>query len=123
MELLRGAIQRYAWGSRTAIPQLLGLPPDGQPQAELWLGAHPLAPASLSARSLLEHIAADPVRALGELVSDRFGRRLPFLLKVLAVDEPLSLQVHPSEAQATAGFDREEALGVPLTDPRRSYKD
>jgi len=123
MELLRGAIQHYAWGSRTALPELLGQAPDGKPQAELWLGAHPLAPAKLAATTLLEHIAADPLRALGELVSGRFGRRLPFLLKVLAVDEPLSLQVHPTEAQAVAGFEREEAAGVPAGDPRRNYKD
>ncbi|MBL8951310.1 MAG: mannose-6-phosphate isomerase, class I [Myxococcaceae bacterium] len=123
MELLRGAIQPYAWGSKTALAGLLGHTPSGRPEAELWLGAHPVAPGQVGGRSLLEHIARDPLRALGDLVHERFGPRLPFLLKILAVDEPLSLQVHPSAAQAVAGFEREEAAGVPLTGPRRNYKD
>lgn len=123
MQRLSGVVQEYAWGSRTALAELLGQPPSGKPQAELWLGAHPLAPARLDGKTLLEHIEADPSHALGATVSARFGKRLPFLLKVLAVEEPLSLQVHPSEAQAKAGFAREEAAGLALDDPKRSYKD
>ncbi len=123
MELLRGAIQQYAWGSKSALAQLQGRAPTGQPEAELWLGAHPVAPSKLATKTLIEHIAADPLAALGEPLSDRFGPRLPFLLKVLAVEEPLSLQVHPTEAQAVAGFEREQAAGIALGDPRRNYKD
>lgn len=123
MQRLSGVIQEYAWGSRTALPELLGAAPNGRPQAELWLGAHPRAPAKLEARTLLEHIDADPSTALGPLVAERFGKRLPFLLKVLAIEEPLSLQVHPSSAQAALGFEREEAAGIGRDDPRRNYKD
>jgi mannose-6-phosphate isomerase len=48
---------------------------------------------------------------------------LPFLLKVLGVADPLSLQVHPGAEQSRTGFAREEAAGIPLNAPRRSYRD
>jgi mannose-6-phosphate isomerase len=96
----------YAWGSSTAIPELLGVPPTGEPQAEYWLGTHPGSPAR----------TADG-RSLADLAS------LPFLLKVLAPESPISLQAHPSTAQAEAGFAREEAAGIPLDAPERNYKD
>ncbi|MBK7860843.1 MAG: mannose-6-phosphate isomerase, class I [Archangiaceae bacterium] len=123
MRRLSGVIQEYAWGSRTALPELLGTAPTGRPQAELWLGAHPLAPARLDGQTLLEHIESDPQAALGSEVRSRFGARLPFLLKVLAIDEALSLQAHPNMTQASAGFAREEAAGLKLSDPKRSYRD
>ena len=116
-------MQRYAWGSPTAIPELLGSVTDGGPQAELWLGAHPSAPARVGARTLTEVVAADPVGALSAPVAERFGGRLPFLLKVLAAAQPLSLQAHPSAAQAAAGFAAENAAGVPLDAPHRRYRD
>ncbi len=115
--------QAYAWGSVTAIPELLGLAPTGAPQAELWIGAHPLAPSRLDGRSLDVLIAERPDALLGATSVERFGPRLPFLLKVLAAAQPLSLQAHPSRAQAQAGFARENAAGVPLTAPHRTYKD
>jgi mannose-6-phosphate isomerase len=127
MEQLRGVVQHYAWGSLDALPSLLGVPGDGRPWAELWFGAHPIAPAMLSRdggwRRLDEVIAADPIGELGPRVVERFGPRLPFLLKVLAAAEPLSLQAHPSGAQARAGYAREEALGIPLTAANRLYRD
>ena len=124
MELLDNSIQRYAWGSLTAIPQLLGQPPDGSPQAELWLGAHPSAPSRVSGgRTLEELIASSPQRLLGEASLTRFGPRLPYLLKVLAAGQPLSLQAHPSLAQAQVGFAREEAAGLARGAPNRSYRD
>lgn len=124
MQRLSGVIQEYAWGSRTALPQLLGTQPTGKPQAELWLGAHPLAPAKLGdSESLADHIARDPLGTLGRAVLSQFGERLPYLLKVLAIEEPLSLQVHPSEAQAVEGYEREQAAGIPVNDPKRNYKD
>jgi mannose-6-phosphate isomerase len=115
----------YAWGSRTAIGELLGHPVSGGPEAELWLGAHGAAPSrvstatpQLSGQALDDVIARDPAGLLGQ------GRsRLPFLLKVLAADAPLSLQVHPDLEQAAAGFAREERDGVPITDPTRNYVD
>lgn len=124
MELLDGPIRHYDWGSTTAIPELLGRSPTGEPAAELWLGAHPSAPALVGPahRPLDAVIAADPVAALGAAVADRFGE-LPFLLKVLAAAEPLSLQAHPTTAEAEAGFAREEAAGIPIDAPHRSFRD
>jgi len=124
---LVGALRSYAWGSRTALAQLCGRPvPSAHPEAELWFGAHPADPAHVKAaggtRSLLEVVAADPARELGA-VADTFGTRLPFLLKILAAEEPLSLQAHPSSAQARAGFERENRTGVPLDSPMRNYRD
>lgn len=115
----------YAWGSRTAISALTGRAPTSKPEAELWMGAHPVAPSkSLARTATLEAlITADPARELGAPTLQAFGPRLPFLLKVLAAEEPLSLQAHPTMAQAQAGFDDEEARGIPLTAPHRNYKD
>ena len=99
----------YAWGSTTAIPELLGTEHTGEPQAELWLGTHPGSPAHL-------------VEATGDL-RDVVPDGLPFLLKVLAAASPLSLQAHPTLEQAREGFERENAAGVPLDAPHRNYKD
>jgi len=107
----------------TALPELLGLPPTGRPQAELWVGAHPAAPSFVAETSLTDLITDDPVGMLGPRTAARFGPRLPYLLKILAVGRPLSLQVHPTIAQATAGFAAEEASGVPPGDFARMYKD
>ncbi|HET9875764.1 MAG TPA: mannose-6-phosphate isomerase, class I [Mycobacterium sp.] len=128
MELLRGAIRTYAWGSRTAIAEFTGRPvPAAHPEAELWFGAHPGDPAWLQTPngeiSLLDSLAADPEGQLGSLAHARFGATLPFLVKVLAADEPLSLQAHPSTAQAVEGYQREERLGIPLSSPIRNYRD
>jgi mannose-6-phosphate isomerase len=127
VQLLRNPVRAYAWGSRTAIAQLLGRPvPAPHPEAELWIGAHPTDPSVLVGdpeRSLLAVLREDPSGQLGEPCARRFGPRLPFLLKVLAAEEPLSLQAHPSEAQAREGFGREERRGVPLDAPERNYKD
>ncbi|MGH3796152.1 MAG: mannose-6-phosphate isomerase, class I [Pseudonocardiaceae bacterium] len=129
MELLRNAVRPYAWGSRTAIAELLGSPvPAPHPQAELWLGAHPadssmLMHADGAQTSLLEALHADPDRHLGTRCAQHWGKRLPFLLKVLAAEEPLSLQAHPSAEQAAEGFAREEARGIPRDAPERNYPD
>ena len=128
MELLRGAIRTYAWGSRTAIADFTGRPaPTAHPEAELWLGAHPADPAFIEGpdgeRSLLDVVSSDPEGQLGATVRSRFGDALPFLVKVLAADEPLSLQAHPSTEQAVEGFAREDRAGVPLSSPVRNYRD
>ncbi|MET0452078.1 MAG: mannose-6-phosphate isomerase, class I [Mycobacterium sp.] len=128
MDLLRGALRTYAWGSHTAIAEFTGRPsPTPHPEAELWLGAHPGDPAWLAGdgieRSLLDTIAADPEGQLGGTARQRFGDALPFLAKVLAADEPLSLQAHPSAAQAMEGFAREDRLGIPVSAPNRNYRD
>lgn len=127
MDLLENTIRDYAWGSRTAIAGLLGRPPSKTPQAELWLGAHPQAPSRVSrsgvSKSLLEVIEEAPARELGPKVHARFGAKLPFLLKVLAAETPLSLQAHPSLEQAKEGFAREDALGIARDASHRNYRD
>ncbi|ANZ18341.1 mannose-6-phosphate isomerase, type 1 [Streptomyces noursei ATCC 11455] len=127
MDRLVNAVRPYAWGSTTAIPDLLGVPPTGEPQAEIWLGAHPGAPSRLDRGhgpvSLADVIAADPEAALGADAVRAFGPRLPFLFKVLAAGAPLSLQVHPDRAQAETGFADEEARGIPRDAAHRNYKD
>lgn len=129
VELLRNAVRPYAWGSRTAIADLLGRPvPAPHPEAELWMGAHPgdssrLLRSDGSEVSLLSLLDSDPAHQLGSACTDRWGNRLPFLLKVLAADEPLSLQAHPSAEQAAAGFAHEEAAGLARNAPERNYPD
>lgn len=121
---LKNPVQPYAWGSPTAIPALLGVEPTGAPQAELWLGAHPSAPSEVVGDGGLDAvIARAPAALLGDAVVTRFGPGLPFLLKVLAAAQPLSLQAHPSLAQAQAGFAREDAAQVPRAAAHRNYKD
>ena len=128
MHLLHNTLRPYAWGSTRAIAELLGREPSGGPEAELWVGAHPDSPSTVlhpggSRQGLDELIGEDPEALLGPEVARRFDDRLPFLLKVLAADSALSLQVHPSLDQAAAGFDAEEAAGVPRDAPHRKYRD
>lgn len=126
MQLLTCTIQPYAWGSRTALAELTGRPGPTGPEAELWMGAHPVAPSRIESspeETLLDRIEAAPEPTLGAPVVQRYGARLPYLLKVLAAAQPLSLQAHPSVEQARAGFDDEERRGVPRDAPTRNYKD
>jgi len=128
VQQMQGAVRSYAWGSRTAIAELTGRPvPAPYPEAELWMGAHPADPALLvdsrAPGSLLSEIEHDPQGQLGPACRRQFGDRLPYLLKVLAANEPLSLQAHPSAQQAEEGFAREERRAVPLDSPERNYRD
>lgn len=124
MERLVAARQRYDWGSASALPELLGVEPDGQPWAELWYGTHPAGPTYLEGGATLSAlIASDPKRLMGEDVVRRFGDQLPFLLKLIAPARSLSLQVHPSLEQAVAGFNQEEEAGVALDAAQRNFKD
>jgi mannose-6-phosphate isomerase len=122
---LQNTVRHYPWGSHTVIPELLGEPsPADKPYAELWMGAHPDAPSVLSSGTPLDKaIEEQPDAMLGAAVRERFGTRLPFLLKVLAAEQPLSLQAHPTNEQARAGFAAEETAGVPRDDPTRTFKD
>jgi mannose-6-phosphate isomerase len=122
---LAGVLRRYGWGSMTAIPQLLGVPPTGEPAAELWFGAHPEGPSPVPsmADTLDKLIARDPEALLGSASLDRFGPELPYLVKVIAAAKALSIQVHPTLEQAQAGFEAEEARGIPRDAPNRSYRD
>ncbi|GAA4313363.1 mannose-6-phosphate isomerase, class I [Streptomyces venetus] len=123
MDRLDNTIRPYAWGSTTAIPHLLGTEPTGEPQAEMWMGAHPGAPSRTGRGTLVEVIDADPEKELGPATVAKFGPRLPFLLKILAAGGPLSLQVHPDLEQAKEGYADEERRGIPVDAPHRNYKD
>lgn len=145
MKLLQGRIRDYAWGSCDAIPRLFGSGPAETPVAELWMGAHPSAPSYIGddyglgayapesepataetgadRQTLLAAIEQRPQETLGNDVVTRYGPRLPFLLKIIAPARPLSLQVHPSLAQASEGFARENAAGVAPGCWERSYPD
>ncbi|EST26395.1 mannose-6-phosphate isomerase, class I [Streptomyces roseochromogenus] len=123
MDRLDNTIRPYAWGSTTAVPHLLGVEPTGEPQAEMWMGAHPGAPSRTERGTLVEVIDANPEAELGKAAVAKFGPRLPFLLKILAAGAPLSLQVHPNLEQAKEGYADEERRGIPVDAPHRNYKD
>ena len=106
--LMQNEIQHYEWGTRDAeayIPRLLGISPAvGVPYGELWMGAHPKAPSHIivngTSLALDQWIATYPLELLGAAVSQHFDGQLPFLFKVLAAGEALSIQAHPNKAQA-----------------------
>lgn len=126
--ILENTVQKYAWGSLKAIPDLLGKTnPSQQPQAELWMGAHPKAPSYVvydgHRRSLLELIKKNPREILGDKIAGKFHNNLPYLFKILAAAKPLSIQAHPSLDQAREGFRKENTENIPLDAPSRNYKD
>ena len=122
LELI-GVRQSYPWGTKDAIPSLIGQAPDAKPWAEQWYGAHPLGDSPTpDGATLSEHLAQQPDQ-LGKAALMTFGRRLPFLVKILSAASPLSLQAHPTRQQAREGHARESLLGVPLGAPERSFKD
>lgn len=121
---LQNIIQDYTWGSTVHIARLMGKSvPSNAPQAEVWMGAHPKAPSRVGDKTLLEMIDADPQAMLGNATIERFGKHLPFLFKLLAAGQPLSIQAHPNLDQARKGFALENAAGIPLDAPNRNYKD
>lgn len=122
---LNNPIQNYAWGSHTVLAEMRGVPaPTEKPEAEVWVGAHPSGPSVAEyageKTALNELIEKDPSSFLAE---DRKNDSFPYLFKILAIDAPLSIQVHPTDEQALAGFEDENARGVALDDPARNYKD
>lgn len=122
MQEIHGTAMHYPWGTTDAIPAILGIPADGRPFAEYWLGAHPLAPSQLDSGVRLDALLASEPALLGR-AADSFGPRLPFMMKLLSARHALSLQAHPSRERAVEGYEREEAAGIPLDDPLRSYPD
>ena len=125
---LTPSTQPYAWGSTTAIPDLLGTAPDGGPVAEAWFGAHPSAPAVVAAdagapAAARAHRRGDHRRCSARTSWPGSVQTLPYLLKVIAAERPLSLQVHPNLERARAGHAEEDAAGVPLDAPHRNYRD
>ncbi|MFQ2174093.1 mannose-6-phosphate isomerase, class I [Aeromonas rivipollensis] len=125
--LMQNPIQGYDWGSHDALTTLFGIPnPAGKPQAELWMGAHPNGCSEVTlagdVQKLSTLIERAPAAVLGDATVARFGS-LPFLFKVLCAEKALSIQVHPSKAQAEAGFAKEEAAGISPKAANRNYKD
>ena len=125
---MQNTVQPYGWGSHIALAELLGLPgPTAEPQAELWMGAHPKAPSKVWVQNQWQDlegmIAQDPIFFLGESTAARFENMFPFLFKVLAVEKPLSIQAHPNDRQARNGFERENKQGISLDSSIRNYKD
>ena len=119
---LKGVVKDYAWGGYCYIPMLLNKVPEGKTAAEYWLGEHPAGTATVVGGSKLnELIDSDPKQNLGEKVCKEYNNRLPYLLKVLDVREPLSIQVHPTLEQARAGYKRE--IEEKVEDKLRNYKD
>ena len=110
---LKGAVQHYSWGDRYTLPTMLDITADGRPWAEIWYGTHPRGQAEVD--DSLHHPAPT-------YLVDEVGE-LPFIVKLLAAAQPLSLQTHPSVAQASAGFAREEQAGVPHDAKHRVYAD
>lgn len=123
---LNGKIQHYAWGGSEFIPNLLGIPVNGEPHAEYWMGGHQNAPSLIETsegeRALDSYISENKAKVLGDRIADQFGR-LPFLFKVLDVKDMLSIQVHPTKAEAEKGYRLENEQGIPLNAPDRNYKD
>ena len=105
MDLLSPNIQHYHWGDYSFIPELQGRPKGDKPEAELWMGAHPTSPSRTveSDRGLDDIISTEPQNTLGPQAGD-FQNELPFIMKILAIREPLSIQVHPNAQQAEEGF-------------------
>lgn len=127
MYMLTNPWLHYAWGSVDLLPALLRQRPDGRPVAEIWMGAHAALPSSIEVDGqdvgLDEFIERVPEQALGADLVKASGAQLPFMMKLLAAGQPLSLQVHPTREQAEEGYRREDAAGIPLNDPTRNYRD
>ena len=125
---LDGAVQHYDWGGHRFIPEMLGISDQaGQPHAELWIGAHPKAPAAaIAGRNTvpLDRLISEAAETiLGPAVATRFQGRLPYLMKVVDSRRMLSVQVHPGKERARQGYSLENAAGIDLRDPRRNYRD
>ncbi|HEX7905195.1 MAG TPA: mannose-6-phosphate isomerase, class I [Chitinophagaceae bacterium] len=125
---LTGTVKHYDWGGMDFIPFLLQIKNDAKkPFAEYWLGVHPLADCRIETGNGEQKLLRDSIRenkeaSLGSYVNKKFGD-LPYLLKIMDVKDMLSIQVHPSKADAEKGFAEENAAGIPLTSPKRNYKD
>ncbi|MEZ9077691.1 mannose-6-phosphate isomerase, class I, partial [Vibrio cyclitrophicus] len=122
---LNNVIQNYAWGSHTSLNSLFGFDnPNNEPQAELWMGAHPNGCSKLAELdvSLADYIKDNSNSVLGDYTANRYGQ-LPYLFKVLAARTPLSIQVHPNKRNSEIGFERENAQGIALSASNRNYKD
>ncbi|KPA13101.1 Mannose-6-phosphate isomerase [Candidatus Magnetomorum sp. HK-1] len=129
---MKNTIKNYAWGSKSFLPKLMGITvPDNKPQAELWMGTHKQGISQVKRvdknhsewESLANLIMKQTEKMLGPYVADCFKGQLPFLFKILAIDHPLSIQVHPNAQQAIQGFELENQQSIPLKAANRNFKD
>lgn len=149
---LTGVIKDYDWGGYNFIPQVLGKKPQKTKAAEYWLGTHPLGLSTMSipgrilkqlnetvkGDSKLENIEtnrnysvdlntyllhAQPVRSGEDASTAVKTDALPYLFKLLDVERPLSIQIHPDKATAERGYENEDLLKIDLKDPKRTFKD
>ena len=124
---LTGTHQHYDWGGANFIPNWLKLKQtEDKPYAEYWLGAHRSAPSLIEFEGQwlpLDRVIDKVPKLLGEESRAKFGDELPYLLKILDVKQPLSIQLHPTKAEAELGFERENQLDIALNAPNRTYKD
>lgn len=124
---LTGTHQHYDWGGANFIPNWLKLKQtEDKPYAEYWLGAHRSAPSLIEFEGQwlpLDRVIDKAPKLLGEESRAKFGDELPYLLKILDVKQPLSIQLHPTKVEAELGFERENQLGIALNAPNRTYKD
>lgn len=124
---IHGAIQNYAWGGYEYIPHLLHQTATDKPVAELWFGDHPQAPSLIETEQgkepLDQWIYTHSAQVLSPNSRTCYGNRLPYLLKILDVRLPLSIQLHPNKQQAQTGFAKEEAAGIARNAPQRNYQD
>ncbi len=127
--LMENTIQRYAWGSKTAIYRLTGVKTGygAEPWAELWMGAHPEASSRVNYNgrmtSLFKLIQKEPGKMLGSGTAEKYNNTLPFLFKILAASNPLSIQAHPDKIHAEKGFEKENKQKILLNSFNRNYKD
>jgi len=124
---MKNPIKNYAWGSRTFLSDLMNQATTSEPQAELWMGVHPQGMSQVKTvsgwSSLASIISKEPEMVLGQSIAKKFDNQLPFLFKILAIDQPLSIQAHPDQNQAIEGFNQENQLNIPLTASNRNFKD
>jgi len=96
------------------------------PYAEYWMGAHASAASTIQTpdgeKDLAQLIKEQPNQWLGKEVATKF-KALPYLYKILDVQDMLSIQVHPSKENAVIGFKAEEANGTSIDAANRNYKD
>jgi mannose-6-phosphate isomerase len=122
---IKPQVKDYDWGNVSFIPDLLGIAEDGKPKAELWMGTHESGEATVvgTDEKLSQFLGNDSLNWFGQEHLDRFGPVLPLLLKVLAIDRPLSIQCHPSSSQAKEGWIQEESIRARLPKDQWNYKD
>lgn len=122
---IKAQVKEYDWGNLSFIPTLIGQKPDGKPKAELWMGTHPSGESLIdgTGQTLSDFLLKDPLHWYGQAHLDWFGPDLPLLLKVLAIDRPLSIQCHPSEFQAREGWEGENAFRNRFPKELWNYKD